>query len=66
MKKFDIGEAQGGASRYARLPRKDELRELVRFAMRQGYYDAWNKPVDQPVKPCAGMTFPTDRGPVSG
>lgn len=66
MKKFNAEEAHGGAPGYARLPWQDELCELVRFAMRQGYYDAWNKPADQPVKPCAGVAFPTDRGPVSG
>lgn len=66
MRKFDIEEANGGPAGYARLPQRDELRELVRFAMRQGYYDEWNKPADRGVTPCSRMVFPTDGEPVSG
>jgi hypothetical protein len=38
----------------------DQLRGLVRFAMRQGYYDLWNMPLELGVRPCSSTDFPTD------
>jgi hypothetical protein len=66
MKQLDTLEKAGGSPAPAAPRRGEALRELVRFAMRQGYYDTWNTPQDQTVRSCASKGFPTDRKPFSG
>jgi hypothetical protein len=64
MKKIAIEDVAGGAPPVSTEPAPgDALRELVRFAMRQGYYDSWNKSQDKNVKACPSKVFPTDRKP---
>ena len=50
-------QSAGGMPAYSRLPRSDELRALVRFAISQGYYDFWNKSLDQSVSSCSSTDF---------
>jgi len=66
MKEFlTEDDAHGGPSPGTTPSARDKLRELVRFAMRQGYYDAWNNSPDKDVRACVSMVFPTDRKPLS-
>jgi hypothetical protein len=58
-------QSAGGIPAYSRLPRSDQLRALVRFAISQGYYDLWNKSVDQGVSYCSSTDFSTDRDRIS-
>lgn len=67
MKKIAIDDVAGGAPPAPAEPKPgNALRELVRFAMRQGYYDVWNNPQDSNVRACPGKVFPTDRKRFSG
>jgi hypothetical protein len=58
-------QSAGGVSAYSGLPRSDELRALVKFAINQGYYDLWNKSIDDGVSYCSSTDFSTDRNRVS-
>jgi hypothetical protein len=67
MKEIANDEVTGAAPPASAEPAPgDALRALVRFAMRQGYYDVWNKPQDKNVRACPSKVFPTDRKRFSG
>ena len=64
MRKFVIEDIAGATPPAAGEPTpRDALREIVRFAMRQGYYDSWNNTQDKNVRACPSKVFPTDRKP---
>jgi hypothetical protein len=43
-----------------KLPQREQLRALVKFAISQGYYERWNKPSDPGARSCSSTDFPTD------